>query len=76
MATIRQQLRLLDLEGEKEVLVPIDYIVGLLNELDKQSANIDRLLGNTANLQAEYDDLLSRALRPVKCKHKHLDVRG
>ena len=72
--TIRQQLRMLDLEGEKEVLVPMNYIIGLLNEADNQDKFIDELLENISKLQNMYDSLLSQSLKPCRCSHKRLDV--
>ena len=76
MATIRQQLRMLDLEGEKEVLVPMDYIIGLLNEIDGQDKSIERWIGRFQKMSDSYDSLLAQSLKPCKCNHKRLDVRG
>ena len=76
MSTIRQQLHVLDLEGETEVLVPMDYIIGLLNRIDRLHELNDKWVFRYAKLDKMYDNLLAQSLAQPSIKYKRLDVKG
>ena len=68
LENITKSIRILDLEGTKTVEIPVEYLVQLVNELQKQERLTNKFAMDAFNGHAMHADLLAQRLQPCAKK--------